>query len=131
MSDTFQLDDETRIVVEQDTDAESPRGACAETGAAGLEPSSSSFSFSSVTAPSTLLVLGTSSVGAARRFLVDSLERWGLPHLEWDAVQVLSELATNAVVHAGTPVRLTVSRLDDRVRVGVGDGGGSDHGDHA
>jgi anti-sigma regulatory factor (Ser/Thr protein kinase) len=44
-----------------------------------------------------------SSVPAARRFVTDTLDRWALGQLcDWGALAV-SELATNAVVHAATP----------------------------
>ncbi|MCW2623048.1 MAG: putative anti-sigma regulatory factor, serine/threonine protein kinase [Frankiales bacterium] len=63
----------------------------------------------------------TSSVGAARRFLVESLEAWGVPHLEWDAVQVVSELATNAVMHARSEFTVVLSLEDDLLRIEVHD----------
>ena len=54
------------------------------------------------------------AVAAARRFVRETLISWGLP--DWDdlvadAVLLASELVTNAIVHAGTPVHLTC-RLD-------------------
>ena len=39
-----------------------------------------------------------------------------------DAAALVSELATNAVIHARTPFTLVVSRIEDRVRVDVHDG---------
>jgi anti-sigma regulatory factor (Ser/Thr protein kinase) len=41
-----------------------------------------------------------------------------------DVVIMVSELATNAVIHARTPFRMTIDRSDDRVRVDVRDAGG-------
>jgi len=38
-----------------------------------------------------------------------------------DAVALVSELATNAVIHARTPFTITVSRDGDTIRVGVHD----------
>jgi hypothetical protein len=38
-----------------------------------------------------------------------------------DAVALVSELATNAVIHARTPYTITVSRAGDTVRIGVHD----------
>ena len=54
------------------------------------------------------------AVAAARRFVRDTLVSWGLPgrgELVADAVLLASELVTNAIIHAGTPVQLTC-RLD-------------------
>lgn len=39
-----------------------------------------------------------------------------------DAASLVSELATNAVIHARTPFTLVVSRIEDNVRVSVHDG---------
>jgi len=41
-----------------------------------------------------------SSVPAARRWVVATLEEWGLPGTGWAAAQVISELATNSTLHA-------------------------------
>lgn len=61
------------------------------------------------------------SVAQARQHLVEALEDWG----EAAAVEVVellvSELVTNAVLHAGSPVELVVRRQPGRVRVEVGD----------
>jgi serine phosphatase RsbU (regulator of sigma subunit)/anti-sigma regulatory factor (Ser/Thr protein kinase) len=54
------------------------------------------------------------AVAAARRFVRNTLISWGLSSLDelvTDAVLLASELVTNAIVHAGTPVQLTC-RLD-------------------
>jgi serine phosphatase RsbU (regulator of sigma subunit)/anti-sigma regulatory factor (Ser/Thr protein kinase) len=54
------------------------------------------------------------AVAAARRFVRNTLISWGLSGLDElvaDAVLLASELVTNAIVHAGTPVQLTC-RLD-------------------
>lgn len=40
------------------------------------------------------------SARAARRFVTDTLETWGLDDLSYDAATIVSELATNAIVHA-------------------------------
>lgn len=42
-----------------------------------------------------------SSVSAARRFVTDCLEQWGQEPVMWTVQLLLSELATNAVLHAG------------------------------
>jgi serine phosphatase RsbU (regulator of sigma subunit)/anti-sigma regulatory factor (Ser/Thr protein kinase) len=53
-----------------------------------------------------------SAVSRARRFARDTLRQWGItdPSCD-DAVLLISELVTNAVLHAGTRARLTL-RLD-------------------
>jgi len=47
------------------------------------------------------------------------MERWGLPDLIPDAVLMTSELATNAVMHAGHPFTVQVDNLGNGVRVTV------------
>lgn len=62
------------------------------------------------------------NVGSARRFLRDAMCRNGAEaHLD-SALLVLSELVTNAFVHAGSEVRLTVWSSRDLTRVEVEDG---------
>ena len=68
------------------------------------------------------LTPSTSSVGAGRGFLSRTLAEWGLDEIEWQATQVLSELATNAVLHAGTDFTVSVDLLDDALRLQVRDG---------
>ncbi|HEX6878589.1 MAG TPA: SpoIIE family protein phosphatase [Nocardioidaceae bacterium] len=46
------------------------------------------------------------SVPQARRFVRQTLQEWGADDLTDEAVLATSELVTNAVVHAGTPVRV-------------------------
>ena len=62
-----------------------------------------------------------SSVAAARRFARRSLEAWGAPDLLDAASLVVSELVTNAVVHAGTPARLSLTLHGDQLRIEVED----------
>ena len=63
------------------------------------------------------------SVRTARRFLRETLATWDAEPLEWTASQVLSELVTNAVLHAGTPVTVALAlRPDGRLRLEVTDG---------
>jgi anti-sigma regulatory factor (Ser/Thr protein kinase) len=50
------------------------------------------------------------AVAAVRRFVTDALERWGEDALVMDATLVVSELATNAVLHASSPFRVSVDR---------------------
>lgn len=71
-----------------------------------------------VTLPST-----TASVATARRFVEDVLVSWGLAGLGWEAAMVVSELATNATLHApGLAFVVHVhSRDDGSVRLEVTD----------
>jgi anti-sigma regulatory factor (Ser/Thr protein kinase) len=68
------------------------------------------------------------AAAAARRFVRDTLQAWVVtgaadePVLVDDAVLLTSELVTNAVVHAGTPVQITCRLADGAVEVVVSDG---------
>lgn len=60
------------------------------------------------------------NVATARRFVTESLRRWHKP--TGDAVLMTSELATNALVHAGSPFIVDVSCSDKGVvRIEVSD----------
>jgi len=62
------------------------------------------------------------SVSAARRFVAAALRRHhAVPEVIDTACLLTSELVTNALVHARSRVKLTVSVLGRRVRVEVGD----------
>jgi anti-sigma regulatory factor (Ser/Thr protein kinase) len=61
------------------------------------------------------------SVAAARAFVRDTLQGWGLGDIVDDAVVLTSELVTNAVVHAETRVRLRVEPTAHGVRIRVHD----------
>ena len=61
------------------------------------------------------------AVGAARRFVRDAVLGWGLDALLDEAVLVVSELVTNAVVHAGTSTEVVCSIEDGSLRVDVVD----------
>jgi anti-sigma regulatory factor (Ser/Thr protein kinase) len=64
-----------------------------------------------------------SSPARARRFLSERSTAWSLPEPLGDQLAlVASELVTNAVLHAHTPLTLTVELRDDHVRVSVRDG---------
>lgn len=58
---------------------------------------------------------------AARRFVLAVLERWGRTDLADNAAYVVTELASNAVVHARSDFLVAVTRLHDAVRVSVSD----------
>jgi anti-sigma regulatory factor (Ser/Thr protein kinase) len=66
------------------------------------------------------------SARACRRFLVGALEQWGADEFADDAVLLLSELVTNAVLHAGTEivvaVRLKTAARGRVLRIEVRDG---------
>ncbi len=63
-----------------------------------------------------------SSVVAARRLVQSAGEAWGIePSPLADAALAVSELAANAVLHAGTPMRVTVRRLGQGMRIEVED----------
>ncbi|MHB8246896.1 MAG: ATP-binding protein [Acidimicrobiales bacterium] len=52
------------------------------------------------------------SVGRARRWLSHQLDEWGLDDLDYDASVVLSELVTNAILHARTEIELKATHAD-------------------
>lgn len=63
------------------------------------------------------------SAVTARRLLADAMGAWGLPELvRHDAALTASELVTNAVLHARTPLRVRAFRLGAGLRIEVGDG---------
>jgi MEDS: MEthanogen/methylotroph, DcmR Sensory domain len=74
------------------------------------------------------------SPGRARRLLAGELRRWGqTQELVNEATLVLSELASNAVIHAGSPFTVGVELHDSCLRIAVRDerpalAGGSDRG---
>jgi anti-sigma regulatory factor (Ser/Thr protein kinase) len=63
------------------------------------------------------------SVGVGRRFVDQALSDWGLEDLSYTAALLTSEVLTNSVLHARTPIVLTVGREgQDAVTVSVHDG---------
>lgn len=68
--------------------------------------------------------LGPLAVGRARRWVKTQLEGWSDDGMA-NAVLVLSELATNAVLHARAPIVVTVRRRGPWVRVEVDDQDGT------
>src|SRR4051794_7922729 len=62
------------------------------------------------------------AVGTARRWVQELLQGWALPvPTTEDVILLISELATNAVIHAGSPFDVTVRHDGDVVRVTVAD----------
>jgi anti-sigma regulatory factor (Ser/Thr protein kinase) len=69
------------------------------------------------------LPAAAASVSEARRFLRRTLREWDVDALEWPATQALSELVTNAVLHAGTRVIVVLELVGDGLlRLEVHDG---------
>lgn len=62
------------------------------------------------------------SVPSAREFCRDTLTDWQLAHMVDDAQIILSELVTNGVLHAGTPLGVTISTETGNVEIAVSDG---------
>ncbi len=67
------------------------------------------------------LAASPDSPGLARHFVADLLARWDYSHLIPDVVLMTSEIATNAVIHAGEPFSVGVEDLGSGVRVTVDD----------
>lgn len=61
------------------------------------------------------------AVAESRAFVAGALRRWDLDSLVLDAELLTSELVTNAVLHAGTELTVTVAVADDKAEVGVAD----------
>jgi anti-sigma regulatory factor (Ser/Thr protein kinase) len=61
------------------------------------------------------------SASAARRFLAATCARWQLDELRDDPLLAVSELVTNSVVHARTPIVVNVTVVAGVVEVGVRD----------
>lgn len=61
------------------------------------------------------------AVTAARRFVSATLEQWGLDLVTPDALLVVSEMATNAVLHAESPFRVFVHHSPGVLHLSVRD----------
>ena len=61
------------------------------------------------------------AVAAARRLVRDTLATWGLPALADDLTVVVSEVVTNAIVHAKSTMTLSLHRQGRSVRGEVAD----------
>lgn len=75
-----------------------------------------------VTRRTTSLAADPASAALARRFVRDALAALDRGELAWAAQQVVSELATNALLHARTTMELAVEVTADGVRLEVLDG---------
>jgi anti-sigma regulatory factor (Ser/Thr protein kinase) len=78
-----------------------------------------SVAFVSVT--SVQLPPDNAAAARARRFVSDTLRAWGHEDAIADAELLVSELVTNAVLHARSETRVTVEREGTTVRVSVCD----------
>lgn len=80
----------------------------------------------------TTLPVDRQSPRRARRFVAEHLAAWGCAQVEEVATLLVSELVTNGVTHAATPVALAVGCDGETVAVAVTDGvaGGIDPGGH-
>ncbi len=65
----------------------------------------------------------SSGIGEARRFTREQLKAWGLLAIADNAILMISELVTNAILHARSPVDLVVRKVRTAVRVEVYDEG--------
>ena len=63
----------------------------------------------------------TTAVSAARCFVADTLHSWGLDLLVGDGTTVVSELVTNAIMHAESDFAVSLSSHGDAVRLSVRD----------
>lgn len=71
---------------------------------------------------STAFARAVQSPRRARDFVAAALQTWGAGHeLYDDAALVVSELAVNAIRHAESGFTVSLDRIDDRVRITVGD----------
>ena len=61
------------------------------------------------------------AAGLARQFVAQRCRDWQLEAFCADLTLPVSELVTNAVLHAGTPIQLTLIRGGDYVQVSVSD----------
>lgn len=73
---------------------------------------------------SVLLPPNPSSPTEARAFTRRLLRSWRVAsHIIEDAELLVTEVVTNAVIHAGTSIRLVISRASDEIRFDVTDRG--------
>lgn len=93
----------------------------AATAGAPLDPSPGEPSFER----SLLLAPTRPAPAAARQFVDETLCSWRLDALSADAQLVVSELATNSVVHGRSPVLVSLSLGERAVRIAVTDSSGA------
>ena len=73
------------------------------------------------------IILESDNTGAAtaRRFASEVAERWSSPPALDDLTLLVSEMATNAILHAKPPVTLRLTHLGDEVLIEISDGSAS------
>jgi len=76
---------------------------------------------SQVSEASLVFSAGLKTVRDARRFLARTLEGWGCDDYDFAASVVLSELATNAALHARTPYRVRLRLETTHLAISVAD----------
>ena len=75
-----------------------------------------------MTATARTLPADAASVAVARAFIRETLAEWGADGASETAAILVSEVATNAVLHARTAFTVEVSRIDGIIRICVVDG---------
>ena len=68
-----------------------------------------------------VFIASATAIRAVRHVVVDTLRAWGEDALVPDAALLVTELATNAIRHASSPFRVSVTRRPDAVRISVED----------
>ncbi len=63
----------------------------------------------------------STGIGEARRFTRDRLKTWGLLAVADNAILMISELVTNAILHGGEGALLTLTHDDLKIRAEVRD----------
>jgi hypothetical protein len=63
----------------------------------------------------------STGIGEARRFTRDRLKTWGLLAVADNAILMISELVTNAILHGGDGAHLTLTYADLKIRAEVRD----------
>jgi len=72
---------------------------------------------------STRLPAHPASTRAARAFVAENLRTWNLDSAIDDSTLLVSELVTNAILHARSPIALVVRKVRTAVRIEVFDDG--------
>jgi hypothetical protein len=67
------------------------------------------------------LASASDAPGEARRILAETLRRWGWPGDHQAAALIVTELSTNAVVHARSRFRICIIRTGGTIRISVAD----------
>jgi signal transduction histidine kinase len=72
---------------------------------------------------SVALPAATTAPRDARRFTVETLQKWGVAAVREEAELIVSELVTNALRHARSPSRVALAATDSCLRIEVADDG--------